>query len=130
METAVATLPNRSVEIRSHKGNWLGTRHFVGSQSASDIRAVGKSLGLKGVALTRYVNKALTDESASRAVATAAGVAALQAQGYSGDYFDVKGKTAVLKFVKPGATESKKGKIASLQAEIEKLKAELLAAKA
>ena len=130
MNTSVATLPSTSTSIISPKGNVLGNRYFIGSKSAKEIKEVGRSLGLKGNALSKYVNEALTSESANRAVTTAAGVAALTAMGFVGDRFDVKEKAAALHFVKPGVSkavkESAKDKrIKELEAKLAAIEAKL-----
>lgn len=122
MNTAVATLPAKSTSIISAKGNHLGTRYFFGSMSAKDIKETGRALGFKGTALSKYVNGALRDEKANRAVQTAAAVAALNEAGYVADKVDRKEKVASISFVKvkEAAPRKESGKVAKL---VEMLKA-------
>lgn len=116
--TAVATLPSTSTPILGAKGRTLGTRYFIGTESAKNLKETGKSLGLKGNALKNYVNKALSDESAARAATVAATVSALASAGFVGDTVDVRKSTAQIKFVKP---EAQKGPSDSMRTLAEKL---------
>lgn len=122
MNNAVATLPAKSTTIISPKGNNLGTRYFFGSMGAKEIKETGRGLGLKGVALSKYVNEALKNEKANRAVQAAAAVAALNEAGYVADKVDKKAKAASIAFVKVKEATPRKesGKVAKL---VEMLKA-------
>ena len=101
--TAVATLPSTSAPILGAKGRQLGTRYFVGSVCAKDLKETGKGLGLKGNALKAYVNDALSNEAAARAATIAATVSALNSKGFVADTVDVRKNSASIKFVKPEA---------------------------
>lgn len=123
----VATLPQSSTAIRSPKGKQVGTRYFIGTASASSLRETGKRLGMKGSALKDYVNKALTDEAASRAAAVAATVSALSSKGFIADTVDVRKASASIRFLKPAESKVKADKVSALEAEIAALKAQLAA---
>lgn len=99
--SAIATLPATSSVIRSPKGKAIGDRYFMGTVPASQLRATGKSLGLKGVALKAYVDDALRNEEANRAAAVAATVSALASKGFVADTVDVRKASATIKFIKP-----------------------------
>jgi hypothetical protein len=99
--SAIATLPSTCVPILSPKGKETGTRYFMGTASASSLRATGKKLGLKGKALGLYVDDALRSEEANRAAMVAATVAALTSKGFISDTTEVYEKTATIKFKKP-----------------------------
>jgi hypothetical protein len=99
--SAIATLPSSSVPILSPRGKEIGTRYFMGTASASSLRATGKALGLKGSGLKAYVDKALRDEDASRAAMVAATVSALTSKGFISDTTDIRTNTATIKFIKP-----------------------------
>jgi hypothetical protein len=116
--TAVATLPSTSTPILGAKGRTLGTRYFIGTESAKSLKETGKSLGLRGNALKDYVNKALSDESAARAATVAATVSALASKGFVADTVDVRKSSAQIKFVKP---EAPKGPSDSMRTLAEKL---------
>ena len=99
----VPALPEGSMAIRSAKGRQTGTKYFVGTKSAAALKETAKSLNLKGAAMKQWVNDALREESASRAAATAAALAALTAQGFCGDTVVVRKGTASINLVKVAA---------------------------
>lgn len=91
----------RSATIYSAKGKEVGKKFFVGDKSATEIKALGKTQGLKGKALQRFVNEALGNETAARRVTITAAVASLHEAGYVPDTVTVRTKTADIRFVKP-----------------------------
>ena len=94
---------NRVQALVTKKGKDAGNRVFFGKQSVSEMRATGKKLGLKGAALTTYVNNGLQDGEANKMIAMVAIVQKAATEGYVADYMDVRKKSAVLRFVKPSA---------------------------
>jgi hypothetical protein len=104
----------------------------MGGKSAAELRRAGKAIGLRGNGLSEWVNRALTDEKASRAAAVAATVSALDSAGFIADTADIRKNSATIKFVKPVAPKVKPVVVApdvsALQTELEKLRAELAAA--
>lgn len=126
---ATATMPANSISLRSPRGKEIGTRYFIGTRSASQLKDAGKALGMKGAALKDWVNAALTDEAAARSAGLAATVSALGSAGFVGDTVDVRKSTATIRLVKPAEASAKVSKMAALEAEIAELRA-MLAAKA
>lgn len=100
-EIATATLPETGNIIVGRNGRKLGTRYFMGTACAKDLKAAGKDLGLRGRELKAYVDTALTDEKAGRAAAVAMTVSALASKGFVADTVDVKRNSAVIRFSKP-----------------------------
>lgn len=98
----------------------------MGTAPASELRATGRSLGLKGAKLNEYVNKALTDEASARAASVAATVSALASKGFVADTVDVRKATATIRFAKPAAPKVDDGKTA-LEAKVKELEAKLAA---
>jgi hypothetical protein len=122
----------RTATLLSPRGKACGERTFMGSKSAGELRRAGKAIGLKGNGLSEWVNRALTNEKASRAAAVAATVSALDSAGYVADVADIRKASATIKFVKPVAPKVKPVVVApdvsALMDELEKLRAELAAA--
>lgn len=96
----------RTQALVTKTGRACGDRVFFGKLSASEIRAAGKAQGLKGTALTKYVNNGLSDGQANKLIGAVALVQKAATEGYVADYMDIRSKSATLRFVKPTAVKT------------------------
>lgn len=104
--TPVPAKTAESIALLSKKGQVVGARKFFGTLPASEIRKVGKELGMKGSTLDAYVTKGLMDDAANRVIMGVAWVQAQAQEGYLPDYGDSRsnrkgGGTGCLRTVKP-----------------------------
>jgi hypothetical protein len=123
----------RSVALVSLKsGNQTGTRYFIGTKSARELRALAGDNGLTGAARRRFIRDGLTTPDGARKAAALELVGTLTAAGYSADTAEVRKTGAVIKFAKlpkAGALRRQSAK-ARLEAEAAALRAEIEAMKA
>lgn len=92
--------------ITSRTGKVTGVVVNLGTLSAKEIREAGRGMGLKGGALTKYVNQALSDDTANRAAFGAVAISALQSAGYVFDTAKARTGTACVSFVKQKAVKA------------------------
>lgn len=132
-ETPAAALPDSRKAIVGRRGKVLGSRYYMGTKSAGELKLAGKALGLKGNKLNEWVNLALRNDETGRSAATICSVMELNRLGFSGDVLDVKSKTATFRFVKvvaPTVPDPAIAELATAKAELEAMKAEMAAMKA
>ena len=126
MSLAIANTSANSTPIVTKKGRIVGHRFIFGKLSAKELREAGRKMGHKGAALNRYVNAALSDESAQRRAAGAVFMSAAESQGMLPDVGELRKGSGVLRFIAPKAVaEAPSDREAVLLAEIEKLRAQL-----
>lgn len=117
-----------SFALVNKRGKTLGDRfQFVGQTSAKTLREAGKAKGLKGAALSKYVNASLTGDAAKASqVLVTAFVAHCHNNGVVFTHSDVRGSSVCIRGSKPKAESDKavKGKVASLEAEKAALEAD------
>ena len=110
-----------SFALVNKRGKALGDRfQFVGQSSAKTLREAGKAKGLKGAALSKFVNASLTGDAAKASqVLVTAFVAHCHNNGVVFTHSDVRGSSVCIRGSKPKAESDKavKGKVASLEAE-------------
>lgn len=93
--------------ILSKSGKIIGTLYRFGTLTARELREEGKAAGLKGDALTEYVNASLKGEAEARNLLASAKVQKAFNDGAIADTFrDTKGGI-VLRAVKPKAVKAK-----------------------
>lgn len=108
MSTTIVARTNNVTAIVSKKGKVVGQKYAFGTLTAAEIRAAGKDIGLKGNALTVYVNKALTDESAQRKAGGAVFLSLAESKGMLPDSGDLRSGSACLRLVMPKAPKAEK----------------------
>lgn len=106
MNTNVATFNGMTGTAILSKGKVTGVSIMLGDMSAKELRDAGKTLGLKGSALTKYVNEALSNDGANRAARGAVAISALQSAGYVFDTAKARKGTASVSFVKPATVKA------------------------
>lgn len=103
---AVATFNGMTGAPILSKGKVTGVSIHMGTMSAKELREAGRVLGKKGKELTKYVNEALSNETANRAAKGAVAISALQSAGYVFDTAKARKGTACVSFVKPAAVKA------------------------
>ena len=107
MSTDITTANEAVTIVRSKTGKEIAKVFTFGTASAKDIREEGKAAGLKGNALTEYVNATLKGEAEARNLLA---VAKLQSVFNAGAVADSLRETKggiVLRAVKPKAVKAK-----------------------
>jgi hypothetical protein len=130
MNTITTTLRSTAI-VSTKSGNQTGTRYFLGTKSARELRTLAEENGLTGAARRRFIKDGLTTPDGARKAAALELVATLTTAGYSADTAEVRKSGAVIKFAKlpkVGALRQTKAakaaaELAELRAEIERLKA-------
>ena len=116
-------------ELSDRFGKARGERYqFVGQSSAKTLREAGKAKGLKGAALSKYVNASLTGDAAKASqVLVTAFVAHCHNNGVVFTHSDVRGSSVTIRGSKPKAESDKsvKSKVSALEAEKAAMAAEL-----
>lgn len=126
-------------EIKSRTGKVTGTRvGFVGQQSATTLREMGRGKGLKGAKLRDFVNASLTGNAAkASAVLVTAFVAHCHGEGFVFTHADVSkaGSSLVIRGAKPVVKAEKQAVVAggtpdkAMADEMARLRAEIAALK-